>query len=151
MRGVAGRGLKSLQLTHTFSRIARILAACLFLGGLFAFSAGLGFGIHGCLFIVYELNSVLVLAATLASLLGLAGLLATLQRRGSLGDTTTRLLVRLLGQLQHLHQLHALVGLHRLLHVGHPCTTLATGRCLTFHFIHNARKKPPPLRSYKFH
>ncbi len=49
MLGVAGRGLNRLQLTNTFSRVTCVLAARLLLGGLLAFSASLGVGIHSAL------------------------------------------------------------------------------------------------------
>lgn len=47
-------------------------------------------------------------------------------------NTTARLLVGLLGQLENLAKLHALVGLHRLLHVREPRITLSTLR----HLLH---------------
>jgi len=47
-------------------------------------------------------------------------------------NATARLLVGLLGQLEHLAKLHALVGLHRLLHVREPRITLSTLR----HLLH---------------
>jgi len=123
-------------------------------------------------YLLVFLDSVLILAGT-ASLARTAAATGALERRGAIerlrvlerrlevtgagqdvgvgAKVIVRLdvaasarLVGLLGQLEHLAKLHALVGLHRTLNVSEPCITLSTLR----HLLHLQQNLLQALRFF---